>query len=203
MPQIEQARESLHREFINYQAAIRNGHPIAQGFFEDGQDLDIELASDSAAAMEKFALMRAVLRALVGKSDEMGIPMLFVVIPSPLDLLPNYDVLRVDRRHYPSFNPSALTDELDSVLTNLGAWHVNLEPLFRAHGAEDLFLHVDDAHWSDAGQALGADAVCREILAKSPRTKLPPPRPARLTTSQHAGPGRRQQRPAMDSVHLP
>ncbi len=162
---VEEQRAILRGTFDAYQAGIRSNTPTAQAFLDDLQDFDIELEPASEASVTKRTLMHAVLAALVERSADSGVPTLFVIIPSPVDLLPNYDILHVDQRLYPTFNPKVLTSDLDSALTALGAWHVNLEPSFRAHGAEELFMHVDDAHWSDTGQSFAARIVCSEVVS--------------------------------------
>jgi hypothetical protein len=130
---------------------------------DDHYDADLSLQPDSAAAAAKRALMAAVLSRMSQVAQSAGVPVLFVLLPSPIDVCESYDLATVDPKRWPEYQRDAKTDWLAGIAVGLGVPCVDLFDPFRRHDPEKLYFGGCDNHWNDAGQALAARLVAERI----------------------------------------
>jgi hypothetical protein len=93
-----------------------------------------------------------------------GIPLLLLIVPSPIDACDGYP-LRVDGAAYPSYSRSGPTSALENAAKRHGIPYLNLFPHFHSEGCLSLFFRAGDAHWNARGQALAARLVAELLLS--------------------------------------
>lgn len=151
-----QAAWEEYEEFV-----IRKINTVFSLFF-DYYDADVAIFPESASSKIKQALMAAVLVRMKGVCKGVGIPFFVVVVPSALDLCDGFEI-RVDRKKFPSYSPSRLTDILSGILKSVNITYVNLYDTFRNNEPENLFIGHGDIHWSMEGQDLAARIVVSHL----------------------------------------
>jgi hypothetical protein len=146
-------------------AAAGAGELEVTNIFGDGYDADIACDPDGRSARDKRRLMAGVLGRIRDTTRAAGVPLLFVVIPSPIDACDAHPAGAVDPADHPRYDRRALTRALADDAARLSVPCVDLFDAFRAAGAEDLYFRGDD-HWNDAGQALAARLTAERIAAE-------------------------------------
>ncbi len=139
--------------------------PVVHNLFQDTYDADVAIHPEWPSVELKRRLMGAVLGRVRDACAARDLPLLALVVPSAVDLDPNF-LIRVDRRRWPSYRPSRLTDELTALLAQRGIDHLDLFEPFRAADPSGLFVGRDDFHWNAAGQDLGARLCAAAIEAR-------------------------------------
>jgi len=130
---------------------------------DDHYDADLSLQPDSAAAATKRALMDGVLGRMAHVARSAEVPLLLVLLPSPIDVCESSDLATVDPEQWPDYERDAKTGWLAERSAAHGVPCVDLFGPFRRHGPEKLYLGGVDNHWNDAGQALAARLVAQAI----------------------------------------
>lgn len=138
------------------------GDSLVRELFADQYDADISLGTDAEAARLKKRLMEEVLKHIKRTTDERGVPLLIVVIPSLVDLT---DEFRIDRATYPGYDPRALTGALHEIAERNRIESVNLYDLFAASDPASLYFKFPETHWNERGQAAAARATAERILS--------------------------------------
>src|SRR5208282_1523873 len=110
----------------------------------------------------KRLLMDRVIDKMKKVTVARSIPLMLVIIPSPVDVVDNYSVT-VDTRKYPEYRRSELTDVVEGIAVKYQLPYVNLFKPFREHGAASLYYVVDNDHWNSQGQQLAAHLVAEYI----------------------------------------
>jgi hypothetical protein len=159
---VEACREQVSEEYRHH---VRMGRREVDALFGDPYNAQVALEPDGEPARYKKELMAGVLGRIAGQARRAGVPLLLVVIPSPIDVCDRHDLGTVDARRYPGYRRDGLTDAVAAITGDLGVPCVDLFAPFRGPGAEDLFLRGHDDHWNDAGQALAARVVAGVIEA--------------------------------------
>lgn len=156
---------SLEMSADEYRRIVAGGERAVDDIFRDHYDADVALLPGSAAAGYKRALLEAVLGRWRQASEAAGVPVLAVVIPSPIDICEHYDV-KVDRAAYPQYDPRRLSREVAEAAARQGLPAVDLFAPFEAAGAESLYYLHDDDHWNPAGQDLAAQLTAERLLSE-------------------------------------
>jgi lysophospholipase L1-like esterase len=141
-----------------------HGHRV-RNLFRDVYDADVAIEPDAESSRYKVALMGAVLSRWHEECARRSLALLAVCVPSAVDLDPHFQV-RVDPLLYPAYDPRRLSDTFARLLEEAAIPAVDLYDAFAAPGQEPLFEGFLDIHWNVAGQALAADLVAREIVAR-------------------------------------
>lgn len=145
-----------------YESYLVEGDSLVRELFSDQYDADISLGTDAEAARHKKRLMEGVLKHIKRTTDERGVPLLLVVIPSLIDLT---DEFRIDRATYPGYDPKALTGALQEIAERNRIESVNLYDLFAANDPASLYFKFPETHWNEKGQAAAARATAERILS--------------------------------------
>lgn len=133
-------------------------------WLDDHYDFDLAMAPDSPSAVAKTALMRAVLRRVQDFAKAKGVPILFLLEPSSIDMTENEPLNhRTIEAVAPGYAPERVYDGLLHYLQDQGATVVGLWQPFAAAGAADMYFRVNDDHWSPAGMAVAATATAEAI----------------------------------------
>ena len=130
----------------------------------DSYDIDVSATPDSASARYKVALMDRLLGAIQDDMSRRRIPLVLLIIPSPIDACEGYDI-RVDTVSFPKYERRRISGTIDSLAARHGMRRVDLWAPFRAAGACDLYYRGGDLHWKANGQALAARLVADSLRA--------------------------------------
>lgn len=121
----------------------------------DSYDVDVSATPDAPSARYKVALMDRLLGAVQRDLAKRGVPLVLVIIPSPLDACERYDV-RIDTIRYPHYDRRRISGTIDSLAARHGMKRLDLWAPFRANDACALYYRGGDLHWTANGQALAA-----------------------------------------------
>ncbi len=157
-------RAWLEKGAREYESYVSRPEGPVTDLFQDDYDADLALDPSRPSSRLKVRLMEAVLQRMAAFARNRRIPLVLLVIPSPIDACPSYDV-RVDRKSYPSYRPENLTAPLDRIASRLGIPFLDLFGPFRKAHPETLFFHGTDDHWNAAGQDLAARLLA-DLLEK-------------------------------------
>ncbi|MDB5385727.1 MAG: hypothetical protein JWM11_1373, partial [Planctomycetaceae bacterium] len=91
-----------------------------------------------------------------------------VIIPSPADLIEDYDFCSIDRKKYPEYDPRAITRVMANAARQNEIPIVNLFDQFQSDNPRELYFRGGDNHWNDLGQQTAAKIVAREIERLGP-----------------------------------
>ncbi len=149
---IEAWKKKAEREYRSYLS--RPNAPVTD-LFSDDYDADLALDPAAPSSRLKVRLMEHVLSKTAALAERNGIPFALLVIPSPIDVCPAYDV-RVNPRAHPSYRPGNLTDPIRRIASRQGIPCLDLFPSFRASRPASLYFHGTDDHWNAKGQDLAA-----------------------------------------------
>lgn len=129
----------------------------------DHYDADIGLTPDCPSAKYKTQLFGQILQRVIQICRKRDIRLLVMIIPSPADLIENYDFCAIDHQRYPDYDKHALTNIAEDAARGLQLPYVNLYEPFAQHDPAKLFFRGGDNHWNDAGQKLAAERVAPEL----------------------------------------
>jgi lysophospholipase L1-like esterase len=147
-----------------YDEVVVRSNPEISDLVKDHYDADLSFFPESDAAGYKRALMEAVLRELRAASLRGGVPVLVLVVPSPIDICETCEI-PVDTKAYPAYDPRRLSREAATAAERAGLPVVDLYDAFRQAGADSLYYRQGDDHWNAAGQDLAARLVAERIAS--------------------------------------
>ena len=130
----------------------------------DSYDVDVSATPDAPSARYKVALMDGLLEAIKDDVVRRGVPLVLVIIPSPVDACDRYDV-RIDTVRHPGYERRRISGTIDSLAARHGIRRLDLWTPFRARGACDLYYRGGDLHWNENGQALAARLLSDSLIA--------------------------------------
>ncbi len=148
-----------------YEEAVVKRNPEISDLVKDHYDADVSFFPESDAAVYKRALMEAVLRELRASALREGVPVLVLVVPSPVDICEACEI-PVDTKAYPAYDRRRLSSELAAAAERAGLPVVDLFDAFRRAGPDALFYREGEDHWNAAGQDLAARLVAERIAAE-------------------------------------
>ena len=148
----DEALPLRHREYDRYIIEGNNEVKIRGG---SGYDADISLDPESASAVYKTALMAKVFERISQTAKRRSLPLVILVIPSPIDACEGYDY-QVDSRDYPAYDRRTLTNTLVTIAAQSGIPYFDLFPVFHKSECNDYFYHHGDDHWNALGQRVAA-----------------------------------------------
>jgi len=152
----------LNQSQTEYKEYIVNGDNNVWNLFNAHYDADVSLTPGSESSQYKRILMDRVIGKMKQITSARSIPLMLVIIPSPIDAVDDYG-FPVDLQKYPDYRRSELTDIIESIARKYELPYVNLFKPFRDHGARPLYYVVDNDHWNPAGQSFAAEVVANYI----------------------------------------
>jgi len=159
---IEWALEEHLRE---YEQSVVGGDNTVGNFGVDPYSADVSLLPDSPSAIYKIRLMSLIVLRLRQIAEKYGVEIMLMIIPHPMDLLNgDHESGWVDKKRYPQYNPSRLTDTVVAIAEMHRVKYLNLYPNFRRADPRTLYLKGGDDHWNAAGQALAAELAAKFIV---------------------------------------
>jgi hypothetical protein len=157
--------ESVEMCRREYDEDVVKRSPLISDLVKDHYDADLSFFPGSDAAKYKRALMEAVLRELRATAVKERVPVLVLVVPSPIDICDVCEVV-VDRRRYPEYDRRRLTSEAAGATRRAGLPVLDLFDPFQEAGADGLYYRQGEDHWNAAGQDLAARLAGERILAE-------------------------------------
>jgi hypothetical protein len=161
LPDLDFLRGEAEREYQNFVVARDD---IVTNINASYYSADVGLTPKSASARYRVILMQAVLRRIRDTAGRYAVPLVFLFIPHPSDVMNYYDGWRIDRERYPDYDSRNQIAPLEDIARGLGVPFASLYETFRANDAKSLYLHGGDDHWNAAGQRLAAVAMTELLL---------------------------------------
>ncbi len=156
----------LDQCLVQYAETVIKGNPLIMSPMNDYYDADVSLEPTSEWAQYKIRLMDRVVAEMVRVTGRAGVPLVVLVIPSPIDVCDGMHLGRVDRARFPNYDPSRLTSTLSRLAKRNRVRHLNLYRPFREHGADALHFKYGNSHWNAAGQDLAARLMAEYVVAE-------------------------------------
>ena len=154
----------LAQNWREYRNAVLDRDPVVRNLFSDGYDADLSLDPGSPSAQFKRDLMKAVLGEIGQIAERARVPLLVVVVPSPVDIREDHFSLSVDPLRFPEYDRAALTRAVVTPARELGLPVLDLYgPMRQADDPGHLFYRAGNDHWNEHGQALGARLTADRI----------------------------------------
>lgn len=160
---VERSLDQLEREYREY---VVEGDDVVHELMSDPYNADVSLTPDSDSARYRVALLDQIIARMRESTEALRLPLLLVLIPSPIDVTDDHESGLVDVHAHPAYRRTALTDALEQICARHGIPALNLFGPFWAHGASDLYLKGVDDHWNEAGQDLAARLASEAVLAQ-------------------------------------
>ncbi len=142
-----------------YDEYITKGDSVVHDLQADHYDADISLTPGCESAKYKQRLFARILERIHQVCKQNQTQLLVMVIPSPGDLIEDYDFCQIDREKYPDYEPQALSKLFADAAREQQLPVVNLFDPFSKSDAQRLYFRGGDNHWNDEGQKLAAEIV--------------------------------------------
>jgi hypothetical protein len=156
----------LRQAFEEYEEFVVRGDDVVTNVYQDQYSADVSVVPSSDSARYRVRFMDAVLGRIASIAKAHGVPLILLIIPSPIDVAPSYDYGRVDRMRYPEYTPDNLTGRLQEIAERRGMAFVNLYDVFVKQDANELYFHGGDDHWNEAGQKLAAEVMADYVVQR-------------------------------------
>jgi GDSL-like Lipase/Acylhydrolase family len=153
--------EEAERE---YRSAVVDRDPLVTNTHIDYFSADVSLRPSAPSSSYKVRLMGALMQALRDKARAHQVPLVFMFIPHPIDVVAGYDSPAIDRSRYPDYRPRNLVAPLEGAATSLGVSAVSLFDVLSSPADEGLFFRGGDDHWTAKGQQRAAQAVAQRLV---------------------------------------
>jgi hypothetical protein len=163
----------LSERRTEYQDYLRADDNLVHNLLGDTYDADMSVYPRSESAQYKTVLMDHVMEHIHSVAAKRSVPVIFLLIPSPIDVLDQWDA-SVNPGAFAEYRRSRLTDALEQIAREHNLPFVNLFEPFRSHRAENLYFRTPDDHWNTAGQRLAASLVSDYIVRNHLITKSLP-----------------------------
>ena len=157
----------LKQGIDEYRQYVIEGDNAVHDLLRDPYNADISLAPTSASARYKIAMMEQIMRRMNETAAKIDAPLVFLLIPSPIDAAAVHESGEVDPAKYPEYRRSTLTDILEQICRRNGFRVVNLFGPFWQRRADDLYLKGMDDHWNARGEAYAAELMGEFLRAQN------------------------------------
>jgi hypothetical protein len=163
----ERVEADLKQGIDEYRQYVIEGDNAVHNLYLDPYNADVSLTPMSESARYKTALMEQIIVRMGQTAANQHVPLMFLLIPTPIDVADEHETGEVDPARYPQYKRSNLTDILEQICEKHQLPAVNLFGPFWEHGARELYLKGWDDHWNPMGQELAAELVSNFVVAQS------------------------------------
>ena len=150
-----------------YQQYVIEGDNAVHNLMDDRYSADISLTPTSASARYRIAMMEQIMRRIGESVAKINVPLVFLLIPSPIDAAATHEIGEVDPVKYPEYKRSTLTDILEQICQRNGFREVNLFGPFWQRRGDGLYLGGFDEHWNGRGEAYAAELMAEFLRAQN------------------------------------
>jgi hypothetical protein len=161
----ERVEAALAQLVAEYREYVVEGDSVVRELLSDPYNADVSLLPGGDSARYRVAVVEQVVARIRDTAEAQGVPLRFVLIPSPIDVTDGHEAGEVDPARHPEYRRSALTDVLEEICRRTGVQALNLFAPFRERGADALYLKGVDDHWNERGQDQAAELVGGWIVA--------------------------------------
>lgn len=140
-----------------------HANPVVSNLFVDQYEADVAFEPDSPTARYKRRLMSGVLGLIAEQARRAGLPLLVVVIPSPIDTTDDHFGLIVDWADHPDYRRSALSEAVVEAARAHEIETIDLFEPFRQNDPDSLYFSFGNDHWNSRGQAFAAERVATRL----------------------------------------
>ncbi|MEQ8483726.1 MAG: SGNH/GDSL hydrolase family protein [Pseudomonadales bacterium] len=163
----EMVSRALNQHLREYKEYLLDGDDVVKEMRMDPYSADIAVMPESESAQYKVALMQSVMRGITATADRSGVPILYVTIPHPMDVLDgDHDSGFVDRAQFPDYDADRLSRLSRGLAESTGARSISLIEKFRLSDPWSLYFKGGDDHWNDTGQDVAAQYVAEVVLSE-------------------------------------
>jgi hypothetical protein len=155
----------LKQGIDEYRQYVIEGDNAVHDLLRDPYNADVSLTPTSASARYKIAMMEQIMWRMGETAAKNDAPLVFLLIPSPIDAAAEHESGEVDPVKYPEYKRSTLTDILEQICQRHGFRAVNLFVPFWQRRADDLYLKGIDDHWNARGEAYAAELMGEYLRA--------------------------------------
>lgn len=148
-----------------YDEYVTRGNSEVHDLQADHYDADIALTPGVPSARYKADLFAKILERIDATCRRNHSQLLVVIIPSPADLIENYDFCAIDHQRFPDYDKHALSATVAAAAAKRDIRSVNLYEAFSRQDPARLYFRGGDNHWNDDGQRLAAGIVA-PVVAK-------------------------------------
>lgn len=160
----QDATRLIRRHQLEYGNSQIDRDPVVRNLFDDLYDADLSLLPHSPSAQRKRLLMQGVLGEIEQIATEAHVPLLIVVVPSPIDVLDDHFGLHTRWEKFPDYDRRTLSRAVANPAQALGLPVLNLFSAMReAPNPSQLFFTAGNDHWNAQGQALAARLTAQRI----------------------------------------
>jgi hypothetical protein len=164
---LNRIENDLAQAVSEYRQYVIEGDNVVHELYRDPYNADVSLTPESESARYKIAMMRRIIERMHHVAASQHVPLLFVLIPSPIDVTDMHETGEIDTMRYPAYRRSALTDTLELICNRNQLPVVNLFGPFWKQRARDLYLNGGDDHWNARGQDFAAELVGNYVTTQS------------------------------------
>jgi lysophospholipase L1-like esterase len=157
----------LKQGFDEYRQYVIEGDNAVHDLYVDPYNADVSLKPTSESARYKIAMMEQIIVRMGQTAARQHVPLMFLLIPTPIDVADMHESGEVDPARYPEYKRSNLTDTLEQICARHQLPVVNLFGPFWERGARDLYLKSWDDHWNPKGQEFAAEIVSSFVTANN------------------------------------
>ena len=150
-----------------YRQYIVAGDNAVHDLLRDPYNADVSLTPTSPSARYKVGMMEQIMRRMGETAAKNNAPLVFLLIPSPIDAAAQHETGEVDPVKYPEYKRSTLTDILEQICRRNGFREVNLFGPFWQRRADALYLTGMDDHWNARGEAYAAELMGEFLRAQN------------------------------------
>jgi hypothetical protein len=157
----------LKQGIDEYRQYVVEGDNAVHDLLIDPYNADVSLTPTSTSARYKVAMMEQIMRRMGETAAKNHAPLVFLLIPSPIDAAAMHEIGEVDPVKYPEYKRSTLTDILEQICRRNGFREVNLFDPFWQRRADGLYLGGMDDHWNARGEAYAAELMSEFLRAQN------------------------------------
>lgn len=160
----QDARQLLRRHQLEYGNSQIDLDPVVRNLFDDLYDADLSLLPHSDSARRKRLLMRIVLTEIKAIAEKARLPLLVVVVPSPIDVIEDHFGLQARWNRFPEYDRRALSQAASKPAQAMGLPVLDLfASMHEAADPASLFFKAGNDHWNSKGQALAANMTAKRL----------------------------------------
>ena len=157
---LDRGRNEFHEYIVEKDPVVR-----LDNIRSDHYDADMSLFPQAWSSRYKFDLMKLVLSEMARLLRKHRIPMMILIIPSPVDVCEGYD-WQVDPNRFPAYDRQTLTQSIERIAKQSDIHYFNLYRHFSGPNCNNLYYHFGNNHWTDEGQAKAAELASDTIREK-------------------------------------
>jgi hypothetical protein len=146
-----------------YEDYVVRQDPLVRELQVDHYDADVSLTPGCDSANYKTELLRKIVERMQAVCVENSTTLVLVIIPSPADVIEDYDFCTIDRVKYPAYDPRTITGAMEEAAKRTGVPCVNLFDQFAESDPKQLYFRGGDNHWNDSGQQTAAKTVAMSL----------------------------------------